>query len=203
MATGKIFGVGLQKTGTSTLGRSLNILGYKIDERTSYDLMEAVLEGTYENLVREKVKEFDGFEDTPWPMLYKELDEWFPESKFILTVRDSDAWIVSMIKHFGDKPNDFKKWFYGAPAPYGNEVQYIEKFKAHNDAVKEYFINRPSDFLIIDFEKGEGWKEICQFLGKEIPNEQFPHLNKNKTIWDKIGHKYRGGIRKLKKLIGS
>lgn len=198
----KIFGIGLQKTGTSSLGRALTKLGYNIDERTAYDLMDLVVEGDYEEAVRKRVSEYDGFEDTPWPAIYRDLDQWFPGSKFILTERAADGWIVSMNKHFADKPNSFKKWFYGKSAPLGNEELYKEKFADHNKSVKEYFSNRPNDLLIIDFEKGQGWKEICEFMGKPAPNEDFPHLNKNKTIWDKLGHKYHGAIRRVKKVFG-
>jgi hypothetical protein len=28
-------------------------------------------------------------------------------------------------------------------------------------------------------DEGHGWKELCGFLNKEIPNIDFPHENKN------------------------
>ena len=37
---------------------------------------------------------------------------------------------------------------------------------------------RPEDLLIVDWEKGQGWKELCSFLNKSVPNVSFPHDNR-------------------------
>lgn len=197
----KVFGVGLQKTGTSTLGKVLSILGYKIELDTDYDLVDSLLKGEYDS-IRDRVRNFDAFEDNPWPIVYKELDKWYPGSKFILTIRDHDNWIGSITKHFGAKKSDFREWFYGEGAPLSNEELYINRYHEHNEAVKEYFKSRTEDFLIIDFEKGQGWKEICDFLNEPVPNLALPHLNKNKTLLDKLQHKVAGGIKKIKTFLG-
>lgn len=198
----KVFGVGLQKTGTSTLGKMLATLGYKIEEETDYDLVDCLLKEDLES-IKQRVEEFDAFEDNPWPVVFKELDEWYPGSKFILTVRDESNWIGSITKHFGTNKSEFRDWYYGEGAPVGNEDLYLKKYKAHNDSVKEYFASRKQDLLILDFEKGHGWKEICEFLGEEAPQMDVPHLNKNKTLLDKIKHKIRGGGKRLKGLFSN
>lgn len=200
MKTVKVFGVGLQKTGTSTLGKVLAILGYKIEQETDYDLVESLLKGDLD-AIKERVKEYDAFEDNPWPIVFKELDEWYPGSKFILTVRNEENWIGSITRHFGTGKSAFREWFYGEGAPLGNEEQYKQKYREHNQAVKEYFKSRSQDFLVVDFEKGHGWKEICKFLGEPVPKADFPHLNKNKTLGDKLKHKLRGGVKRIKGLF--
>jgi len=197
----KVFGVGLQKTGTSTLGKVLTIMGYKVEEETDYDLVDSLMAGDKEK-IKERAVDYDGFEDNPWPLLYKDLDEWYPGSKFILTVRAESNWINSITKHFGSNKSAFREWYYGEGAPLGSEGLYIKKYLSHNNEVQEYFKNRPNDFLIVDFEKGDGWKKICNFLGEPVPNIDFPHLNKNKTLADKLQHKMRGGVKRVKKMFG-
>ena len=43
-------------------------------------------------------EKYESFEDLPWGCLdhYKRLDEHFPNSKFILTVRHPNKWFMSM-----------------------------------------------------------------------------------------------------------
>lgn len=197
----KVFGVGLQKTGTSTLGKVLAILGYKVEEETDYDLVDSLIAGNKE-VIRERALEYDAFEDNPWPLLYKDLDNWYPGSKFILTVRAETNWINSITKHFGANKSAFREWYYGEGAPLDNQELYIKKYRSHNDGVKEYFAARKEDLLVVDFEKGDGWKKICDFLGEPVPNTDFPHLNKNKTFADKLHHKMRGGAKKIRKILG-
>jgi hypothetical protein len=36
--------------------------------------------------------------------------------------------------------------------------------------VVKYFINRPDDLLVMKMDNGAGWWELCNFLGKPIPN---------------------------------
>ena len=64
---------------------------------------------------------FDAFQDNPWPILYKELDRQFPDSKFILTLRPSDEWIRSVVSVFGDEETAVREWIYGVGHPKGNE----------------------------------------------------------------------------------
>jgi hypothetical protein len=38
---------------------------------------------------------------------------------------------------------------------------------------------------LLDYQLGSGWKPLCEFLGKPIPNKEFPHLNETKAfaVW--------------------
>jgi hypothetical protein len=127
-----------------------------------------------------KVAEYDAFEDNPWPVLYKELDQRFPGSKFVLTRRPAEAWIRSMVKDFATTETPMRRWIYGEDAgcPEGNEDVYIARYERHNKEVLEYFKDRPDDLLVFDLPKGDGWDKLCGFLGHDIPNEPFPHANK-------------------------
>ena len=68
------------------------------------------------------MQEYTAFVDTPVPMLYKELDRKWPDSKFILTLRDKEDWLESMawLRTEGRKiwqpdprREEYKREFYG------------------------------------------------------------------------------------------
>jgi hypothetical protein len=71
-----------------------------------------------------------------------------------------------------------RTWIYGVGCPEGNEDIYLNRYEQHNQEVIDYFRDRPDDLLILDLAKGDGWEQLCAFLGADIPNEPFPHANK-------------------------
>lgn len=155
----------------------MEIIGYKVCNGPRHDLLNSVREKSLESVFK-VVKDFDASQDNPWPLLYKELDNKYPNSKFILTVRYEEKWIKSLVNYSGYKSTDMRKWIYGIGYPLGNEELYINVYNKHIADVKEYFRNRPNDLLVIDLTVGEGWEKICSFPGKQIPNKDFPHTNK-------------------------
>ncbi len=54
----------------------------------------------------------------------------------------------------------------------------IEVFERHNEEVKEHVA--PEKLLV--YEVKEGWGPLCEFLGVEVPNTSFPHLNDTDTF---------------------
>jgi hypothetical protein len=116
----------------------------------------------------------DSFEDLPWCYLYRELDTHFPGSKFILTVRKTDrAWFDSFRKHNVRLNNNI----YIPPKGTAFE-ETMAIYHNHNAAVREYFKDRPNDLIELCWERGDGWKELCTFLDKPIPELPFPHSNR-------------------------
>lgn len=178
---GLIVGVGFQKTGTSTLREALKILGYKVKDTSRRPLIP-ILKGKWHRVLS-LLQNYDAVEDTPWFMIYKELDRLVPNSKFILTIRDEESWYNSVKKHIGDLRSANHEWIYGRGKglPKDDRENTIAVYKRHNQGVLEYFKNRPDDLLILDFTKGDGWEELCCFLNREIPEKPFPHSNK--TNW--------------------
>ncbi len=172
----KVFGIGFHKTGSKSLGIALEILGYSVCGPRQ-DLLNSIKEKNYKSVFG-IVKDYDAFQDNPWPLMYKKLDKKFPGSKFILTVRDEDKWIKSIVHYFGSKNTEMRKWIYGIGCPNGNEELYLNVYKKHILEVKEYFKNRPDNLLVIDLTAGEGWEQICPFLEKQFPEKNFPHVNK-------------------------
>jgi len=178
-ASPKVFCIGFQKTGTTSLGNALEMLGYRVTGPTGLTLPD--IPNNIHNFIYEVVEsgEYDAFQDNPWPVLYKELDARYPGSKFILTLRDTPSWLSSIVRHFGRGRNSpMRIWIYGCGCPEGNEEIYTDRFERHNREVLEYFQHRPNDLLVMNLSEGDGWDELCPFLGKRIPSKPFPHANK-------------------------
>lgn len=175
MSNRKIFGIGFHKTGTTSLARALRILGYRVTgpNRTGDPKIGLRAHAIADNLV----KRYDAFQDNPWPIIYRYIDEKYPGSRFILTVRPTDDWIDSVVRHFGSESTPMRKWIYGVGYPLGNEKIYIDRYERHNQDVKDHLKDRPDDLLVMDITKGDGWEKLCPFLGMEIPAEAFPRLN--------------------------
>jgi len=188
----KVICIGWHKTGTSTLGDALLDLGYTVTGARE-DLAYSLLDGDIEPSL-EIAKNFEALQDVPFAALFKELDKAFPNSKFILTVRDEQAWLNSAKKHFKNKNYKLHQWLYGNGVIEGNEALYLERYKKHYKEVKTYFKDRPDDLLVMNLNKGDGWEKLCAFLNKSIPKKAFPNSNKGKhnfTLKDKIIHLIR------------
>jgi uncharacterized membrane protein YkvA (DUF1232 family) len=182
----KVFGIGFQKTATSSLDAAFRILGYDTDngvfinvaDKTQSLWIEPPL--TADNVLAAVLpiaERREAFSDNPWPLLFRELDARFPGSKFLLTVRQPQAWIGSMVRHFDDRPSDMLQWIYGVPCVAGNEPRCLEIYEAHNSAVRAHFASRPGDLLEIDVLNSPDWTAPCAFLSKPIPDAPFPHEN--------------------------
>lgn len=169
----KVFGIGLPKTGTTSLTEALEILGYNATHYPSGDALEAA-------------DKYDAVTDSPAAIRFKELDVHFPGSKFILTQRRDEDWLKSIKKHMqrletpknGTKAYDLRVKSLGS-ASY-NRKKHLKAYKNHERDVKEYFKNRPEDLLVINFiDKSQGWTEICKFLNLRVPKTEFPLANKD------------------------
>ncbi len=87
---GKIICIGLHKTGTSSLTEVLENLGYTFRSTTNSALLP-ILKGNFDRVLA-KTDGYDVLEGFPWFMIYKELDQRIPGSKFILTTRETLIW---------------------------------------------------------------------------------------------------------------
>ncbi len=180
--TGKIFCLGFQKTGTSSLAKALKGLGFtvgsahvQLNKRIRWDSED--LDQEISEMVLNIAKGVDVLEDSPCPFLFQELDEAFPHSRFILTERDSDSWLQSYQNYFPDRNNPLRRWMYGVDRFSGNEATYRALFERQNAKIKAHFTDRQDDFLVMNLPNGDGWPELVNFLGKDFL-KPFPHANK-------------------------
>jgi tetratricopeptide (TPR) repeat protein len=185
----KIFGIGLSKTGTSTLTAALKILGLR-----TLHWMNPL---TGELLSEDDFYLFDAFTDTPVTASMELLYYLFPASKFIYTIRSIDDWERSITDHvrrvFGYADFAEAKMATGRrdAFPHGlrfsnihrslyfNHAGYRDAFLAHDRRVREFFRGKPSNrFLEFNIFAGDQWQELCAFTGHAVPREPFPWANR-------------------------
>lgn len=182
----KVFGIGMMKTGTSTLGHCFWRMGF--NHRPYYPkLLRQMHKGDF-SYVWDVVKRYDSFEDNPWPLLYKEIDERYPDSKFILTERkNSEVWFRSIEKHAKRRgPTPERDIIYGSTWPSKNKQDYIAQYEAHSQEVKSYFSDRPDKLMLVCWETGTSWQDISVFLNYEGDEISIPNANSSKgrsTNW--------------------
>lgn len=194
----KIFGIGLNKTGTTTLRDCLQVLGYRVkgfDRRLTYQAFSHDLEPLFA-----VCEGYDGFQDFPWPLVYHELDCRYPGSKFVLTTRsNSSVWFESLKKHaYHSGPMRHRRLIYGNEMPHRHRQSYTAYYERHNASVRRYFRDRPKDLLEVCWETGSGWADICRFLGHPIPETLVPHSNRRganrSSTWKQLGINCRTGL---------
>jgi hypothetical protein len=188
----KVFEIGAPKTGTSSLGRAYEILGLRHRGYSPIISRKYAETGDHTEIL-EVAKNFDAFEDHPWhaPGLYKIFDMAFPNSKYILLIRDLESWMKSFEHHFSAEKNynniqhkylikDFE----------AKKDEIVKHFVSRYGEVREYFKDRPNDLLVMNICAGEGWEKLCPFLELPIPNKPFPYVyktqNRNQRIIQKI-----------------
>ena len=178
-AAPKIFCIGYHKTGTTSLYAALTELGFRVTGTICDDWTADEIKGRGAQACIDAMEKFDAAEDMPWPHFFRELDEAFPGSKFILTVRDTDAWFQSLDNHFGHQSTELNAFAYGRDhaRARGHKEHWTNVYQAHNDAVRDYFQARPGDLLELNLGNGDGWEKLCPFVEKPTPTTPFPVKN--------------------------
>lgn len=180
MAKPKVFGIGFQKTGTTTLGVIFDRLGYRTAGYYQFRHLARREDLTMDEIEAEALaiaRDHDAAKDTPWPVLYQSLDRTFPGSKFIHVTREPGAWIASAVKDFDRWPNALHQAIYGVPYPAGHEDVWLARYERHNREVRDYFAGRPDDCLFLRLEDGVTFEAVCDFLGERRVGEGSPRAN--------------------------
>ena len=166
MTENKIFGIGLPRTGTTSLAKALRLLGYG---GKNYCLLND--NGTTDK--SEQSKRFIAFDvNNSFYKNYEQLYFDHKQSKFILTTRDSSSWKNSVSKILKSK----KSTDHCIVLP--NITNYIQE-------VMKFFNDRGSlnQLLVVDLfdttcDSSCKWKNLCDFLTLERPESLplFPHI---------------------------
>lgn len=178
----KIFGIGFHRTGTTTLDKAFELLGFsnwwfrKNDNPELKSIIDEFNQNEY-TTIRKIIGSYEAFTDNPFffPKFYEWLDREYPLSRFILTERNSKNWFNSCERYFVGKrqTNPTYPIIYGLKANL-DRSNWISVYEKHNYEAKQYFGDR---LLVVDWEKGDDWEKLCKFLDCPIPNQEFPHLN--------------------------
>ena len=203
----KIFGIGLNKTGTTSLKTAMKELGFSVGYQPRGEgLIIDWKNRNFNNLISYcYTAQF--FQDVPFslPFTYVILDHAFPKSKFILTVRDnSDQWYRSITKFHSklwgkdnQTPNkeqlrnaeyltkgwpwEFNRANFNTPInDLYNREQLINYYDNHYINVMEYFRHKQDNLLVLNVAEPDSYTSLCNFLGVKGKRNDFPW--KNKTI---------------------
>ncbi len=201
----KVFCVGRNKTGTTSLAKALEELGLVVAPQPPFEKLIADWKRRdFRKLIR-YCRLYQAFQDIPfsWPFTFQMVDRAFPGSKFILTERDSpEQWYDSITKFHGKRwsstpgppsAEELKQaeyrhtgWAWEANRatfdspdddPYRRE-DLIAMYELHNRIVKEYFRHRPGDLLVLNVAQKGSMKSLCDFLELPYTGQEFPWENK-------------------------
>ena len=178
----KMLGVGLSKTGTTSLHRAMGLLGFRSlhhDRRLNH-----VICGTKPDPGFRVYDDVDVVLDIPAACFYDELLMAYPGCRCILTMRSEDDWWKSIESHFNSKTpvespekHPFKwalrHFVYGSAT--AKEFLFRKRYREHNDRVIAKIPG--SQLLIMDIAAGDGWEKLCPFVERDIPPMPFPHQN--------------------------
>jgi hypothetical protein len=177
----RIFGIGMHKTGTTSLHTALSLLGYESWHWSSAHVAKAIWREMNEIGRSLTLEKYYALCDLPIPLLYKKLDAAYPGSKFILTMRHERKWLEATMRHFSTA---FNKWRSGwNEDPFTNRIHevlygrtsfdpdiFLERYRRHNAEVREYFKYRPRDLLMMNIDQEDGWERLCRFLSCRVPD---------------------------------
>jgi hypothetical protein len=218
----EVIGAGFGRTGTMSLKVALETLGfgpcYHMTEVFTHpehvELWRAAAQG--KPLAWEQI--FDGYRATvDWPgcAFWAELMRSYPDAKVILTVRDPNEWyesayntiyrisgaasspvfyLASLLVPAAKRMKHAQRmiievvWQRDLDGRFEDRGYAIETFERHNEEVKQHV---PAENLLV-YEVRDGWGPLCEFLGVEMPDEPFPHLNDSEV--------FKGRIRRIRVL---
>ncbi len=192
----KIIGAGFPRTGTLSTQAALTTLGFPCYHMAAVAMRpdhirawrETVCEGTpmdWHGLFAD----FEATVDAPAAFFWRELLGAFPDAKVLLNVRDPESWYASYERLYRVM-EEFVPYRAGNPVldewltmlealnrrvvgDAVDPVAYMQVFEEHNRRVREEV---PAGRLLV-FRVQDGWEPLCDFLGCEVPDEPFPHLN--------------------------
>lgn len=180
----RIFGIGMHKTGTTSLHHAMQILGYDSGHWNNAHWAKAIWQEMTETGSSATLEKCYALSDLPIPVMYKELDSAYPGSKFILTVRPEAEWLRS-VKYHWTNANRFHHQWDNDPFShqihtivYGmrrfDEAVFLERYRRHNAEVLEYFKDRSDDLLVMNINSDNNWHGLCDHLKRAVPYEPYP-----------------------------
>ena len=205
----QVIGAGFGRTGTKSLQAALEILGFG----PCYHMAEVLPKGPKEFSLWEQAGagkpdwyaifgSYKATVDLPACSFWKELADFYPDAKILLSVRDADRWFSSTQETiFSPRWIEYLKNSIAAnfmdktiSDQFGGNMHdrdaLVRRFQEHNAEVQE----NVSPERLLTFEVKQGWEPLCKFLDVPIPNEPFPHVNDTAETSDLIDYMIEHGL---------
>jgi hypothetical protein len=212
----RLIGAGLPRTGTLSQKVALEMLGlapcyHMVNVLADLDQAQTWRRALDGETVWDEV--FDGFPATvDWPgsFFYRELADFYPDAKVLLSVRDAEGWERSMRQtiwglFYGDmlirelaaarcrvdaKWRGYMEmmeemWEKSGLISHGSDTTSESMRSAMERFNQEVQDTIPSDRLLV-WSVGDGWEPLCEFLELPVPDTPFPHLNDSRVFAERI-----------------
>lgn len=199
--TKKVFVIGLNKTGTTSIEIALKELGFIMGDQGKATVQMRKVKNNDFSWIEELTRSAEAFQDIPYslPSVYKELYIRYPNAKYILSVRDSaEQWFNSIysfhkkvlfeetepdkekIKNHQHIYPGFLQEFidYCFDGVVYDKEYYETKYTKHTENVIQFFKENDGELLTINVSRPEDYKRLCEFLGKTPKRNGFPWVNK-------------------------
>lgn len=190
-----VIGVGFGRTGTLSLKIALEMLGFK----PCYHMLDVIKNPDHIPIWNDAAdgkpvdwdKLFKGYAaaaDLPPAHFWKELMDYYPEAKVVLTIRDSQSWYESAyntvfaqsrLRVSDSKRTPHQDLMHKIVIQQTFDGQMEDRdhvIKAYERRNEEIQRVAPPERLLV-YRVSEGWVPLCKFLGKPVPTESFPKTN--------------------------
>ena len=182
--TPKIFGVGLSRTGTTSLANAFRQIGLKVIHFDPNIIFPFLRGPNHSNFNYTGVyDDVDAVFDLPSAFLYQELLQVYPHAKFVSSFRDPVSWFSSFSTYLqsmgfliGSFTRRMHAQVYGSEEP--DAALWIKNFREHYLKVSTLIpatqlfsfdvLNAPADIM----------QQLCHFVGVTCENKSFPHANR-------------------------
>jgi hypothetical protein len=184
----KIFNVSLHRSAT----KSVHAFCKGVGGLKSLHWLGTEWESEYKDLSREQVAEkfinsksdFDVCSDIPVPSIYDILDNEYPDSKFLLILRDPGDWIKSIKKHIGTRslnPLEALQYSFLCDKNISSLCQLSDKelrnvYGLHTHKIKKYFSDTPGKLAVVNLKSESFSEDVKNFLEIES-NEKIPNID--------------------------
>ena len=188
-----VINIGYSNAGTTSLNEALILLGYSsihdgwgiYKEDNALELHERLVP-FYDNLSNDRnifhgfISRYNAFTAAPTTdsSILESIIEQYPKAYYIYTKRNHRDRYKSVSKR--TKRSYRGRW----PAGEWKKIRLHDWIKEQKgtDVYIDNVLKNNLDLNVLEFnicDGGDGWNELCTFLNEEIPNVNFPHLNKN------------------------
>lgn len=187
----KIFCIGSNKTGTTSLDSAMRTLGFcampedLANKYVAEGKDQHVQAQMFRQLMEKEADQYSFFEDLPFGYgdNYQLIDEFYPDAKYILTVRDPDAWFSSCLRWIERLENKaIYSWIWGIPFTKENKDRIISLYNKRNADIQNHFgADRPGRLFVLRIEQAT-FADLCSFLNLEssmVTSLIFPRDNVN------------------------
>lgn len=204
-----VLGAGFGRTGTLSLRSALEALGFSCYHMLDVPRHQGHVDAWAAAAIGESVSwqallaGFDAAVDWPAAAFWQDIVRASPETRVILTIRDSASWYASfrhtiLEKLKGPAPPKgsptraifdvaervvLERTFAGRA---DDSAHAIEVFEAHNRQI----ITSVDASKLLVYRIADGWGPLCRFLRLPVPADPFPHLNRRSSFlqrFDKTG----------------